>query len=157
MCYFMPEQADQISTQASFFFFLCRQKEKCSLFLQTKLRQTYSGWAAFWGSSVSDVCASGLKIIIRLTGKLLTDCVNWLLSSIFPRSLFCFIGRKRDAPSGSFQSLHFIFCGFGCQKKKKIFSFIVHQILTVYQLGASTVFKSLKVSVGLFQGSFLKP
>lgn len=75
------------------------------------------------------------------------DCVNSLLSSIFRRSLFCWRSRKRDAPSGSFQSSTSASVASAVKKKKKkIFSFIVHQILTVYQLHArqSLFSKSLR-------------
>lgn len=110
--------SDLDATQFFVFFNVVRKKNALCFCRQNSDRRTvaeqHSEVAVFLTSA-----QSWLKIIIRLTGKLLTDCVNWLLSSVFRRTLFCFTGRKRDRPSGSFQSLRFIFCGFGCQKEKR--------------------------------------
>lgn len=89
-----------LSSRIRSLLFLCCQKEKCCLLLQT-----YSGWAAFCGSSVSDVCASLPKMITGLTENLLRPCeLALVIHLVIRRSLFSGIGRTRDVPSGSFQS-----------------------------------------------------
>lgn len=118
-------------------FFFC-QKEKCSLFLQTKLRQTCSGWAAFCGSSGSDVCASLPKMIIRLSENLLTGTV-WT-RCCHPSSLaVCFVvqAQSETFPQGVFRApLHLLWL----RLSKKDFQFYCAPDFNSISASSLTVF-----------------
>lgn len=122
MCYFMPEQSDQIS----------------SLFMLSERKMLFASADVQWLSSILwQQCFWCLRKLAKND-----HWANWKpAETVWTRSChpschpsqFVFWYRPNARRSlREFSELRFVFCGFSCQQK--IFKFIVHHILTVFRL-----------------------
>lgn len=107
MCYFIPTQWINLDGTQSFM-----SPERKMLFVLADHAQADVRWLSsiLWHQwrlqrLAKKTDAHAVERNVELTGNLQTGaCANTLCSSISRHSLFCCKNRKRDVPSGSFQS-----------------------------------------------------